>query len=384
MSENIPGPNRALEIQIPCIVFMITTPLFVGMRLWARIRSKAGFGWDDWTSLASATFAMIVMAFMLASCSHGFGQHIANLSPSNKIMTLKMFFVSQVFYKLTINTTKMSILLLYLRIFVQRWFRIACYILLAIVFSYMVAAFFASVFQCTPVPRAWNKTIAGTCINITTNWYANAGFSIATDLTILALPMQPIYTSNLRMRQKAAVMVLFALGAFVAVTSILRMQTLDFSSSSTDTTYDLDSSIWTMIEENIAIICSCLPMMRGPLSICFPSIFTPRTKTSNYESGDISNGNSTTGSGGLRSPRNQWTQLHGYPDHRAGINLNEISASQKRVSGDSTGQILPPADSGPNHQRRSRSDASGIRKVLQYQVSYAQREASHSDDEEKT
>lgn len=139
-----------------------------------------------------------------------------------------------------------------------------------------------------------------------------------------------------------------------------------------------------MIEENIAIICSCLPMMRGPLSICFPSIFTPRTKTSNYESGDISNGNSTTGSGGLRSPRNQWTQLHGYPDHRAGINLNEISASQKRVSGDSTGQILPPADPGPNHQRRSRSDASGIRKVLQYQVSYAQREASHSDDEEKT
>lgn len=33
---------------------------------------------------------MIVMAFMLASCSYGFGQHIANLSPSNKIMTLKV------------------------------------------------------------------------------------------------------------------------------------------------------------------------------------------------------------------------------------------------------------------------------------------------------
>lgn len=123
-----------------------------------------------------------------------------------------MFFVSQVFYKLTINTTKMSILFLDLRIFLQRWFRIACYILLAIVASYMIAAFFASVFQCTPVPRAWNKTIAGTCINITTNWYANAGFSIATDLTILALPMQPIYTSNLMMRQKIAVMILFALG----------------------------------------------------------------------------------------------------------------------------------------------------------------------------
>jgi hypothetical protein len=33
---------------------------------------------------------MIVMAFMLASCSYGFGQHIANLTPQNKIMTLKV------------------------------------------------------------------------------------------------------------------------------------------------------------------------------------------------------------------------------------------------------------------------------------------------------
>ncbi|KAF3019391.1 hypothetical protein E8E14_012195 [Neopestalotiopsis sp. 37M] len=293
------------------------------MRLWARVRSKAGFGWDDWTSLASATFAMIVMAFMLASCSYGFGQHIANLTPQNKIMTLKMFFVSQVFYKLTINTTKMSILFLYLRIFLQRWFRIACYILLAIVASYMIAAFFASVFQCTPVPRAWNKTIAGTCINITTNWYANAGFSIATDLTILALPMQPIYTSNLRMRQKIAVMILFALGVFVAVTSILRMQTLDFSSSSLDTTW-------------------------------------------------------------LRSPRNQWTQLHGYPDHRAGINLNEISATQKRLSEDSTGQILLASSPNRSHKVRTPSDASGIRKLVQYEVSYTQREANGSDEEGKT
>lgn len=126
---------------------------------------------------------------------------------------IKLFFISQAFYKLTMNMTKMSILMLYLRIFIQRWFRIICYVLLCVIASYMVAAFFASIFQCTPVARAWNKTIPGSCIDITANWYANAGFSIATDIIILALPMYPIYNSKIVLGRKIALMCVFALGA---------------------------------------------------------------------------------------------------------------------------------------------------------------------------
>jgi hypothetical protein len=103
-------------------------------------------------------------------------------------------------------------LLLYLRIFVQKWFRITCYVLLGIVLAYMVATFASSVWQCTPIPRAWDKSIPGTCISITGNWYANAGFSIATDIIILVLPMQPIYQSKLPVKQKVALIVVFALG----------------------------------------------------------------------------------------------------------------------------------------------------------------------------
>ena len=123
-----------------------------------------------------------------------------------------MFYIAQAFYKLTINLTKASILLLYLRIFVKRWFRVTCYTLLVIVLTYMVATTASSIWQCTPVVRAWDKSIPGTCISLTTNWYANAGFSIATDFIILGLPMYPIYESHLPVGQKIAVMVVFALG----------------------------------------------------------------------------------------------------------------------------------------------------------------------------
>lgn len=85
--------------------------------------------------------------------------------------------------------------------------------MLGIILCYMVATFFSSVFQCTPIPRAWDKSIPGTCISIPKNWYANAGFSIATDFIILVLPMPIIYKSHLPSNQKVALMFVFALGA---------------------------------------------------------------------------------------------------------------------------------------------------------------------------
>ncbi|KAJ5439716.1 uncharacterized protein N7458_010714 [Penicillium daleae] len=363
MSPNTPGPNRALEIQVPCIVFLITTPAFVAIRLWARFNSKSGLGWDDWTILASTVFAIIVMAFMLASCVYGFGQHIKNLARSNRLMTLKLFFVSQAFYKLTMNTTKMSILMLYLRIFPQRWFRITCYALLIILTSYMVAAFFASIFQCTPVTRAWDRSIPGSCIDITTNWYANAGFSIATDFIILALPMYPIYKSKTPLKRKIALMIVFALGTFVAVTSILRMQTLNFSSTSPDTTYDIASSVWTITEENIAIICACLPMMWAPLARLFPSLFSIRNGGDSHVSLAVRSLGPDTTSRSRRS----WTQLPGAFDDIGGSDVNHNSDFQNRPSEDSTGQILPSRQGGkPQNQ-----DAKVIRKVSEYRVSYS-------------
>ncbi|KAJ6167640.1 hypothetical protein N7497_000483 [Penicillium chrysogenum] len=359
MSENIPGSSRALEIQVPCVVFLVTSPALVAIRLWSRVKSKSGLGWDDWTILASSIFAVIVMAFMLGACAYGFGQHIANLTAPNKLMTLKLFFVSQAFYKLTMNMTKMSILLLYLRIFIQRWFRITCYVLLVIIAFYMVAAFFASIFQCTPVARAWNKTIPGSCINITTNWYANAGFSIATDIIILTLPMYPLYKSKIVLKRKIALMGVFALGAFVAVTSILRMRTLDFSSTSPDTTYDIASSVWTMMEENVAITCACLPMMWMPLARLFPSFSPWITAPTAMEARPP----------GIQDPRSDWNPVHTQPDTKPSISMSQISNSQTRPLEDITSQIHPSSQGGEAQYQ----NATGITKITEYHVSYSKR-----------
>lgn len=177
--------------------------------------------------------------------------------------------------------------------------------------------------------------------------------------------------------------------------------------------------MWTMIEENISVICSCLPMMRPALSLLFPTYFSSYG-TSSTTSNDLSLGGKHTqrpaanrtagglgtpgddpssspgditdngGRGGRHSPiRSLWTQFHGCPKERAGISLNEITASpMKRMSEDSMGQILrqdadvvDDAETGGGGASEdggaSRGESedghreSGIRKVLQYHDLYS-------------
>ncbi|KAL6869282.1 hypothetical protein ACO1O0_000606 [Amphichorda felina] len=212
ITGNTSGETNAHQVRVPCIVFFAVTPVFVAIRLWSRLHWRSGLGWDDWTAVVSFICVLAVQVLMMLACDYGFGQHIYNLSTDNRLMALELFYVAQIFYKITINLTKSSILLLYLRIFLQRWFRICCYTLMGVILAYMVATTSSSIWQCTPIRGAWDKSVHPECINLTKNWYANAGFSIATDVLILLLPMQPIWASNLTVNQKRALIIVFALG----------------------------------------------------------------------------------------------------------------------------------------------------------------------------
>ena len=150
---------------------------------------------------------------MIAACVYGYGHHLKDLSPEDRMQSLKYFWLCQITYKSCINLTKASILLLYLRIFGNvKWFRWLCIVLTTIVAIYCVASVTITIFQCTPVPRAYDKTLDGTCINNGQFWFANSGFSIATDLIILCIPLPMVYVLQLPRAQKFALIAVFTLG----------------------------------------------------------------------------------------------------------------------------------------------------------------------------
>ncbi|KAH7170127.1 hypothetical protein EDB81DRAFT_153503 [Dactylonectria macrodidyma] len=360
-----PDASNAHMLYIPIAIFGVICPLLVVTRIWSRLRKGGHLGADDYAIFASLIFALLSSAVEIASCHFGFGHHAATIDPADKIEALKYFYVCQVTYKASINLTKCSILLLYLRIFGKiRWFKWLCWMLIVCVTMYCIASVTATIFQCNPVPRAFNKTIEGTCIDSGQFWYANAGFSIATDLIILFMPMALVYQLQIQRAQKAALVIVFALGGFVVVTSCLRVTTIDIAATTNDLTYDISSTMWTVIEMNVAIVCACLPMIRPVIVKLFPKLM-PKSSSNNQKYGTKSY---MTGHSQARD-KNEWIQIDG----NGGIPMNSVkkpesTGSEESILGASTVQGGPSTSTGAQWQN---GQERAIQKTMQYSVEYS-------------
>jgi hypothetical protein len=301
-------------------------------------------------------------------------------------LPLQLFYVHQIFYKVSINLTKISITLLYTRIFGNtRWFRFTCYFIMTATAMYCVSSVAATIFQCTPVPRMWDKTIAGTCINTSQFYYANAGFSIATDVIILFLPMPLVLNLQIPKIQKVALFLVFTLGGFVVVTSCLRLTTLNNNATSQDPTWDIEASMWTVIEMNVAIVCACLPMIRPLIVKVFPKLMRG-------SSGDKYNHGGAYGAGGASSAAFGGTSkgyIQSRSQDRDGIHMTNIakgdqSSEEYILHDDKTPQhgtlsAVEATNSSDGSSRNGAKSSTGIQKTVQYSVQYDKEKDSQAD-----
>lgn len=209
----------------------------------------------------------------------------------------QLFWTSQLLYKSCILCTKESICFLYLRLFSvgHRRFRITVISSMVFIALYYIIAILLTIFQCTPVKKSWEKQIPGTCIQLQTFFFANAAFNVITDILVMVLPIPVISKLQITRKQRIGLGLIFCVGILATATSIVRMTTLQTGSKSTDITWTTtDSTIWSGIEINVAIVCACLPILRAPLQAIFPRLFG-RTTVSSKTATDCTHGASGGG-----------------------------------------------------------------------------------------
>lgn len=143
---------------------------------------------------------------------HGYGQHQKSLSKEALRTCLKFFWISQTPYKIVVCLNKTSVVLLYKRVFISKNFQLLCWVVLAIVVSSGISTTFATIFQCTPTAKSWNKTVPGKCIDNTKFWLANAAINIGTDILTLALPIREVFKLHLKLQEKLMLLGMFMLG----------------------------------------------------------------------------------------------------------------------------------------------------------------------------
>ncbi|RFU75018.1 hypothetical protein TARUN_7223 [Trichoderma arundinaceum] len=260
IDDGDPNP-RGQSLANLSIIFVSLAGFFVVLRLLTRFFHTKAFGPDD---------GLIVAALEgKTEADNGFGLHSDQLDQEHKIKAFKYFFAAQILYKITTCLTKMSLGMLYLRIFPGSKFRIAVLSVMAITIAYTLAAVLMTVFACNPIEKSWDKVLPGKCVNSISIWYsfadlfslpkATSVLNIVTDIMIIGLPLNEIRRLQLPLVKKLLLCALFSLGIFVIACTVIRMITVSPQTTASDQTYyQAVSNSWTFVETNVGIICASI------------------------------------------------------------------------------------------------------------------------------
>lgn len=219
---------------------------------------------------------------------NGLGLQAENLEPSNFEMIGKALYAAMIAYwcvgqphlrpeRLTrisfgIGFVKLSILIMYYRIFDTRRVRMSVKIVGVANLLWVLLFIALAVFQCTPVPRAWNPTIPGKCIDAKALFIANAVPNIVIDLFMVAIPIYPVSKLRLPVSQRIALIGLFMLGGIVCVVSIYRVTTISTLSAANLAFTIRGAAVLGNIEVATAIVSASLPTLRPLFSTCMRAV----------------------------------------------------------------------------------------------------------------
>lgn len=255
-----PLHNSGRQADLFTYITFITVFVFVIIRFtYKLLLARVDLGYDDWCVLVtSITF---LASFLVAVCGvieHGLGQDTWTLHPDEITLFMKYTHIAGVLYFLETALLKLCFLFFYLRVFagigVQRilWSTVALVAVWGTVFVLI------ALFRCRPISYAWESWDGlhdGSCIVGIVFTIVHAVINIAFDIWMLAIPWWQIKGLNMHWRKKLKVMLMFIVGTFVTVVSILRLRAIVKVSISENPTRELyDAYLWSKLEIGVGIM----------------------------------------------------------------------------------------------------------------------------------
>lgn len=301
LSPSFLAQSRVPAIYAAVITVSVLCTIAVALRLLCRRFVKAVLWWDDWIILAALLVEWALSAVVLYQTAQlNFGKHVELMKPWQLVPFAKSLVATQVLYYCAQTLIKISLLLLYHRLFgVDKQFRLALFVAGALIVMWWIASFWDTIFQCVPAQASWDKSIKNAkCQSIRGAALGTGISNLILDVAFLLLPVPMIWRLHVSKRIKVSLTGIFLLGGFVCATSVIRIHQIFATNwSLTDLTYDsFGINVWSTVESCCAIIGACLPTMR-PLITHSVTVVTSRTKSSKLKT-------TSSGSGGaVSTPR---------------------------------------------------------------------------------
>ncbi|KAL1987280.1 hypothetical protein VTN96DRAFT_4308 [Rasamsonia emersonii] len=297
-----PVRDRTAAVWVPGIIGGVLAVLAFILRMAARLPRFGGqFGLDDWTMVLVMALVIPLTALSVVLPLHGLGKDIWTVPFDDITYVLYIYFFDESIYLSILPLTKISILFFYLRIFPKKSFRIATYVVMALNVGYLISFVLISVFQCRPLDAAWLRWDGehpAKCNNINAQGWAAAALNMVLDLLTMSLPLRELSKLSMSLRKKAQVMLMFCVGFFVTIVSVVRLHSMIQFANTENLTWDyVPIGYWSTIEVDVGVICACMPAMRSFLFHLFPSVFesTIRDASASYGVGHSQTGSRLDG-----------------------------------------------------------------------------------------
>lgn len=124
-------------------------------------------------------------------------------------------------------------------------------------------------FSCNPIRSQWDLSVTNPkCLPSKTIYLSGSLINVIVDFVLVMMPMPYVWRLRAPLGQRLILAGMFGLGFFVCIVSVIRLtEVMAIPAGDLDATYNLkDFIIWSTVEINIGLLCSCLPSMRRLLS----------------------------------------------------------------------------------------------------------------------
>ncbi|QKX58422.1 uncharacterized protein TRUGW13939_05544 [Talaromyces rugulosus] len=199
----------------------------------------------------------------------GAGHHKADLSEHilKSHTPAILLYLNQVFFKLTSLTSKLSLIVVYNRLFnppispLVFWTRNINLANGFVIATFYFSIFLVSIFQCHPISKSWDKKRPGSCVNLDNVRYASAYINIITSALLVATPLPVLFRIKHKRRQITELTVLVMLGCVHTGCAVFRVVLMYYPEPGTDVN---ESPLLTIaqVEINVALIACSLVVMQ--------------------------------------------------------------------------------------------------------------------------
>ncbi|KAG8527322.1 uncharacterized protein KY384_007474 [Bacidia gigantensis] len=226
-----PNENWAHGLSTYRIIITVIVELAIVLRMWGRRLQKIALRADDYVLiLAGAGYA------------------------------------ANIIYALAFSVSRISLILLYKRVFVKRWFAYVCWFMIFAYSSFATAVLIREIFNTLPIAAQLDKKVkVEHSINVSKYLFAIHGFNLGSDLILLILPLFIIWSLQARKLTRLGISFILCLGTLTLISATMRLYYAIKYKDSKDPGCDSSSpgtgkngSYWTVTELSLGLLCPCL------------------------------------------------------------------------------------------------------------------------------